>query len=113
MVALACFIWSILAASFKSKNRLESENAALRRQPVVLQRKVRRRIEFTNSDRLFFILLYRCCPSVLKVMVIVRPEIVVRWHRARDDMFHEIIAHGMAQKSFHSRTCLVATGQFH
>jgi transposase InsO family protein len=31
---------------------------------------------------LFFILLYRWFPSVLKAMVIVRPETVVRWHRA-------------------------------
>jgi hypothetical protein len=40
------------------------------------------RLEFTNGDRLFFILLYRWFPSVLKAMVIVRPETVVRWHRA-------------------------------
>jgi transposase InsO family protein len=82
MIALVCFIWSVLTASFKSKTRLELENAALRHQVVVLQRKVRGRIEFTNWDRLFFILLYRWCPSILKAMVIVRPETVVRWHRA-------------------------------
>ena len=35
------------------------ENAALRQQLIVLQRKVRGRVEFTNSDRLFFIQLYR------------------------------------------------------
>jgi hypothetical protein len=40
------------------------------------------RIEFTNGDRLFFILLYRLFPSVLKAMMIVQPETVVRWHRA-------------------------------
>ena len=82
MIALVCFIWSVLTASFKSKTRLELENAALRHQVVVLQRKVRGRIEFTNWDRLFFILLYRWCPSILKAMVIVRAETVVRWHRA-------------------------------
>jgi len=32
---------------------LEAENAALRRQLIVLQRKVRGRVQFTNSDRLF------------------------------------------------------------
>jgi len=36
----------------------------------------------TNRDRLFFVLLYRWCPSVLKAMLIVRPDTVVRWHRA-------------------------------
>ncbi|MGB9389799.1 MAG: hypothetical protein WCB70_07365, partial [Xanthobacteraceae bacterium] len=53
-----------------------------RQQLVVLQRKVRGRIQFAIGDHLFFILLYRLFPSVLKVMTIVRPETVVRWHRA-------------------------------
>src|SRR5437868_6173230 len=47
------------ASLFKSRCRLEAENAALRQQLIVLQRKVRGRVEFTNSDRLFFIQLYR------------------------------------------------------
>jgi len=82
MIALVRFIWSILTAPFTAKVPLKVENAALRRQLVMLQRKVRGRIEFTNNDRLFFVLLYRRCPSVLNAMVIVRPETVVRWHRA-------------------------------
>jgi hypothetical protein len=48
----------------------------------VLQRKVRGRVQFTNADLLFFILLYRWFPSVLKAMTINQPESVVRWHRA-------------------------------
>ena len=43
---------------------------------------VRGRVHFTNSDRLFLIQLYRWFPSVLKVITIIRPETVVRWHRA-------------------------------
>jgi len=66
----------------KPKSPLEAENAALRQQLIVLQRKVRGRVQFTNSDRLFFIQLYRWCPSVLKAMVLVRPGTLVRWHRA-------------------------------
>jgi hypothetical protein len=54
----------------------------LRDQLIVLQRKVRRRVQFTNSDRLFFIQLYRWFPSVLKAVTIIRPETRVRWHRA-------------------------------
>jgi len=48
----------------------------------VLQRKVRGRVEFTNSDRLFFIQLYRWFPSILKAITTFRPETLVRWHRA-------------------------------
>ena len=49
---------------------------------MVVQREVRGRVEFTNSDRLFFIQLYRWFPSILKVVTIMRPETLVRWHRA-------------------------------
>src|SRR5256886_1191969 len=82
MVALFCFFPALLASPFKSSGRLEAENAALRHQLMVLQRKVRGRVHFTNSDRLFFIQLYRWFPSVLRAMIIIRPETVVRWHRA-------------------------------
>jgi len=82
MVALLSLFLNLLTVPLRPKSRLEAENAALRHQLVVLQRKVRGRIEFTNGDRLFFILLYRLFPSILKAMAIVRPETVVRWHRA-------------------------------
>jgi len=39
-------------------------------------------VQFTNSDRLFFIQLYRWFPSVLQAITIIRPETLVRWHRA-------------------------------
>ena len=82
MVALLFLFLNLLISPLKPTGRLEAENAALRHQLAVLQRKLRGRIEFTNGDRLFFILLYRLFPSVLKAMTIVRPETVVRWHRA-------------------------------
>jgi len=82
MFALLGFFLALFLSPFKSKSRLEAENAALRRQLIVLQRKVRGRVHFTNSDRLFFIQLYGWFPSVLKVITIMRPETIVRWHRA-------------------------------
>ena len=82
MVALLCFLFALLASPFKSKSRLEAENAALRHQLAVLRRKVRGRLDFTNSDRLFFVQLYRWFPSILKAITIIRPETLVRWHRA-------------------------------
>jgi hypothetical protein len=82
MVALISFLLNVVASLFKSKIRLEAENAALRHQLIVLQRKVRGRVPFTNSDRLFFVQLYRWFPSVLKAVTIIRPETLVRWHRA-------------------------------
>jgi hypothetical protein len=82
MIALLFFFLRVLASPFKSTSRLEAENIVLRHQLIVLQRKVRGRTEFTNGDRLFFILLYRWFPSILKSITIMRPETLVRWHRA-------------------------------
>jgi transposase InsO family protein len=82
MVALLFFLLALFASPFKSKSRLEAENAALRHQLTVLRRKVRGRVQLTNGDRLFLVQLYRWFPSVLKAITIIRPETLVRWHRA-------------------------------
>ena len=82
MIALVCFFLTLLASPFKSKSRLEAENAMLRHQLIVLQRRVRGRVHLTNGDRLFLVQLCRWFPSVLKAITIIRPETLVRWHRA-------------------------------
>jgi hypothetical protein len=82
MIALLCYFLALLASLFKSKRRLEAENAALRRQLIVLRRNVRDRVHLTSGDRLFLVQLYRWFPSVLKAITIIRPETIVRWHRA-------------------------------
>jgi hypothetical protein len=71
MIALLCFFLTLLASLFKSKSRLEAENAALRRQLFVLRRKVRGRVQLTNEDRLFLVQLYRWFPSVLRAITII------------------------------------------
>jgi hypothetical protein len=81
MIGLFCFVLAVLASPFKSKLRLEAENAVLRHQLIVLRRQ-RGRVRLTNHDRWFFIKLYRWFPAILKVLTIIRPETLVRWHRA-------------------------------
>jgi transposase InsO family protein len=82
MIAPVHFVLAALASPFKSKSRLEAENAALRHQLIVLRRRVRGRAQLTNSDRWFFVQVYRWFPSILQVLTIFRPETLVRWHRA-------------------------------
>ncbi len=82
MVALICFVLAVLASPFKSNSRLEVENAVLRHQLVILQRKVRGRAHLTNNDRWFFVQMHRWFPSIMKVVTIIEPETLVRWHRA-------------------------------
>jgi hypothetical protein len=79
MLSLFYFFLAILASPFKSKSRLEAENAALRHQLIVLRRRAQRRVRLTNSDRWFLIQLYRWFPSILQVVTIVQPETLVRW----------------------------------
>ena len=82
MLGLLSFFLAVLTSPFKSKGRLEAENAALRHQLIILRRKVRGRVRPTNSDRWFLAQLYRWFPSILQVVTIVQPETIVRWHRA-------------------------------
>src|SRR6478736_3575722 len=49
MIALFCLCLSLFASPFKSKSRLEAENAALRYQLIVLKRRVRGRVQLTNG----------------------------------------------------------------
>src|ERR1700751_1712708 len=79
MIGLLCFV---LASPFKTKLRLEAENAVLRHQLIILRRRLRGRVGLTNHDRWFFIQLYRWFPSILKVLTIIRPAPFVRWNRA-------------------------------
>ena len=47
----------------------------------LLSRKSRSRVQLRNSDRLIFVWLYRCFPSILNAITVVKPETVLRWHR--------------------------------
>ena len=82
MIGLLCFVVAVLASPFKSKIRLEAENASLRHQLVVLRRQVKGRAHLTNNDRWFLVQMYRWFPLILEVITIVQPETLVRWHRA-------------------------------
>src|SRR6202162_3538670 len=82
MIGLLCFVLAILALPFKSKLRLEAENAMLRHQLMVLRRRGRGRVRLTNNDRWFLIQLYRWFPSILQVLPLTRAETLVRWRRA-------------------------------
>jgi hypothetical protein len=70
MIRLLCFVLAVLASPFKSKSRLEAENAALRHQLIVLRRKLHGRVRLTNNDRRFFIQPYRWFPSILQVFTV-------------------------------------------
>jgi transposase InsO family protein len=73
--------WTLLDL-FRSRRSLEAEVIALRQQLIVLRRSAPKRPALSMFDRFIFILLYQLAPSVLDAVTIVRPETIVRWHRA-------------------------------
>ena len=75
-------IWLTLIGLFRSRASLQAEILTLRHQLNVLRRKSPQRLTFTSIDRLVFAGLYRLAPGVLDALKIVRPETVIRWHRA-------------------------------
>src|ERR1700730_9206856 len=77
MIRLIWFVLAVLASPFKSKIRLEAENAALRHQLIVLRRTLRGRVRVTHHHRWFFAQLYRWFPSILTVLPIIRPATLV------------------------------------
>src|SRR6201997_57476 len=81
MIWLFCFVLAVLASPFKWKLRLAAEEAGRRHQLIILRRRLHGRVALTNHDRWFFIQLYRWFPAILKVLTIIRPKTLVRWHR--------------------------------
>jgi transposase InsO family protein len=82
MTDLLKLILGLLASLFKSRANLEAEVLILRQQINVLRRRMPKRPNLNNTDRFLFVWLYRLFPSVLGAVAIVRPETIVRWHRA-------------------------------
>jgi hypothetical protein len=48
----------------------------------VLRRKAPKRVALGSIDRLLLVGLYRLAPGVLDALKIIRPETLIRWHRA-------------------------------
>jgi hypothetical protein len=87
MCDLCRLIWCGLIGFFRSRASLEAETLVLRHQLNVLRRKSPKRPTFGNIDRLIFAGLYGLAPNVLSALAIVRPETVIRWHRAGSRLY--------------------------
>ena len=75
-------IWYALIGLFRSRAELEAEILVLRHQLNVLRRKSPKRVALSSIDRLLLVGLYRLAPRVLDALKIIRPETLMRWHRA-------------------------------
>jgi hypothetical protein len=82
MSDLCGLIWSAVIGLFRSRAALHAEILFLRHQLNVLRRKSPRRVALRNIDRLVLTGLYCLAPQMLDALKIVKPETVIRWHRA-------------------------------
>src|SRR4051812_19168762 len=72
---------------FKTSAQLRLENLALRQQLTVLRRSAPKRLKLTRADRIFWVWLRRVWGDWKSVLMIVKAETVVAWHRKRFGLF--------------------------
>ena len=82
MLHFVGLLFGLIATRFKSRARLEAELLILRHQLGVLRRHVPNRLALGGLDRSLFIWIYRLFPSVARSITLIRPDTIVRWHRA-------------------------------
>ncbi len=75
------FILVVLLAALQGRTVLAFENLALRQQLAVLRRSVKRP-KIAPRDRAFWIALSHSWSAWKSALIIVKPQAVVRWHRA-------------------------------
>src|SRR5437879_1707786 len=79
----ACsLIWSALVLLFRSRASLAAEILVLRHQINILRRHSPKRQTFSAMDRLIFAGLYRLAPTVPNALAVLKPDTVIKWHRA-------------------------------
>src|SRR6266568_612956 len=81
MIRLVLLLLGGIRAIVGRRSDLVLENLALRQQVAALAAK-RPRPRIAAADRWFWIALRRCWSRWTEVLVFVKPETVVRWHRA-------------------------------
>src|ERR1022692_946655 len=79
---LCRLIGSMVVELIRSRAVLEAEIWVLRQQINVLRRTAPKKLSFSAIDRLIFVGLYRLFPKVCDALAIVKPDTLVRWHRA-------------------------------
>ena len=75
------------ADMFKSRRRLEAENLFLRHQLNIALRRAPPRLRLRRSDRALLVWITRIWPNLLDLAQVVKPETILRWHRAGFKVF--------------------------
>jgi hypothetical protein len=79
-MALVSALFWLIRSLIAPRTSLVAENLALRQQLAVLNRKVRRP-QLHRRDRFFWVILSQLWKNWRQVLIIVKPETVIKWHR--------------------------------
>lgn len=77
---LVTTLFAIARTVLKTRGDLALENLALRQQIAILKR-INPRRRLTDRDRLFWVWMSKVWDNWAEVLLLVRPETVIRWHR--------------------------------
>jgi transposase InsO family protein len=82
MLGLIKLIFGLVLDLFRSRAALEAEVLVLRHQIIVLRRGRVGRLPFSAVDRSILVWVCSLFPNTCDALAIIRPETVMRWHRA-------------------------------
>ena len=85
MLDLCRLIFGMVIDLLRSRVALGAEILVLRQQINVLRRSCPQRAPFISIDRLILGAVCRRFPKMYDALAIVRPDTVIRWHRAGSD----------------------------
>ena len=82
MLALLHLFVALVSNRFKSRRRLEIENLYLRHQLNIAVRRTPGRLRLRATDRALLLWMTGLWPNLLNLSCVVRPDTILRWHRA-------------------------------
>ncbi len=74
-------LFATLVDLLRSRASLQLEMLALRQQLAMIASRDGKRLRFRQSERIFWVWLYRLWPACLQTLAIFKPDTLVRWHR--------------------------------
>ncbi len=81
MRTLLILLLATLVDLLRSRASLQLEMLALRQQLAMDTSRDGKRLRFRQSERIFWVWLYRLWPACLQTLAIFKPDTLVRWHR--------------------------------
>jgi hypothetical protein len=96
MIEALSLLFSFLKSGFRNRTELALENLALRQQLAILKRE-RPHARIRQRDRLFWVSLSAIWQRWRELLIVVKPETVVRWHRKGCALYWTFLSkHGIA-----------------